>query len=159
MRNRTHLIRRIVLWTLALGWLVVLFVLSTQNGEESSELSLSLTHFLLRHLPFLSMTAEEFHPILRKITHFCIFAVEGFLFGLASSDSMSDRPAVALSLIFCAAMAALNEYSQTFAEGRSCELRDMMIDFSGAVLGISVSVLVRWICLRIRRRRQCMTKI
>ena len=40
-------------------------------------------------------------------------------------------------------MAALNEYSQTFAEGRSCEPRDMLIDFAGAVLGIAAAVLIR----------------
>lgn len=153
MRKTKRLVGSVVWWALALGWVAVLFFFSGQSAAESGSLSLKVTQFLLRIFPFVPLTVEQLHPVLRKMAHFGIFAVEGFLFGTASVSTFPEKPACVLSVLFCAAMAALNEYSETFAEGRSCEETDMLIDFSGAVLGILIAVLIHRCIRRARARR------
>lgn len=154
MRKTAHPLWRMLLWILALGWVGVLFFLSTQSAESSGSLSLRVTEFLLRVFPGIPLNAEALHPIIRKLAHFGVFAVEGFLFGLASMESFPGAFSDVLSVFFCAVMAALNEYSQMLAEGRSCEVRDMLIDFSGAVLGIVFAALVHSIFDAVRRHKK-----
>ena len=154
MRRSDHPIRIILLWAFALIWIAVLFFFSAQTAEESGSLSMWATEVLLRLCPWIPLDAATLHPIIRKLAHFCFFGVEGFLLGLASLNTFRAGLSVGMSVVACAAMAALNEYRQMFAKGRSCEVRDMLIDFSGAVLGIVFAALVFSICSRARRHER-----
>lgn len=151
MRRPKHPIRIILLWALALVWIAVLFFFSAQTAEESGSLSMWATEVLLRLCPWIPLDAAVLHPIIRKLAHFCFFGIEGFLLGLASLNTFRGRFSVGMPVVACAAMAALNEYRQMFAEGRSCEVRDMLIDFSGAVLGIVLAALIFAACTRAKR--------
>lgn len=135
--------RAIIFWLAAAMWAALMFFFSTQNAEDSDAISIGLSGFILKLLPFIADNPEILNGFLRKAAHFCIFAVEGFLIGIASTDTFAPKTGYAASALICAAMAAANEYSETFADGRSCEARDMLIDFGGAVLGILVAVAVR----------------
>ena len=53
----------------------------------------------------------------------------------------------------CLLYAASDEIHQLFVPGRSGEVRDVMIDFSGAVLGIALSMLVFLLICRIKKKR------
>lgn len=147
------------LWIAAAGWGGVLFFFSSQDAAESTRLSLLVTNFVLRVFPALPFRVNELNLILRDMAHFGSFAVEGFLLGAAMLTSF--RPwAVGglLAEICCAVMAVFNEYYQSFSEGRSCEVQDMLVDAGGGATGILFAVLVlalafgfaRW---RAQRRR------
>ena len=81
--------------------------------------------------------------------------MEGGLLAAALMVTLRRRPALgaALGCALCAGMAALNEYHQSFMEGRSCELRDVLIDSGGAVTGVLAAALILSICRRRARRR------
>lgn len=153
MRNKKNRLRALILWALTLGWIALLFTLSGQSADQSGALSGRLVRLVLRLFPDLPLTAAELSPILRKSAHFAIFGVQGFLLCLAITHSL-PRGGAALSALACGALAALNEYHQTFAEGRSCELRDVCIDFGGALLGIFAALLLRGLLRRVRKRRR-----
>lgn len=142
------------LWIAAIGWVAVLFYFSGQNGAESGALSLRVANFILRACPFIDMPLELFHPMLRKLAHFGIFAVEGFLLGLALMRSL-NRGALggALGVAICAAMAALNEYHQSFMAGRTSQASDALIDSAGALAGALFAWLI-FCALRRRARRR-----
>lgn len=140
-------------WIAAAVWCGVLFYFSGQNGAESSELSLRVTRFVLRALPFLPYTVEELNPILRDIAHFSIFAVEGFLLGSAMMTLLPERfMGGMLAVMSCAIVAVLNEYHQSFTEGRTCEVNDMLLDSGGALAGVLFSALLLSLLFRILRR-------
>lgn len=146
----------IIMWLLALGWAAVLFVFSGQNGVKSGELSQRFTHWLLRLFPSLPWSAWELEPILRKIAHFGIFAVEGFLLGVAMQLSLRARLwGALLSIAACAAVAGLNEFHQSFVAGRNAAFTDVLIDSAGATAGILFACLLMFIVRRaaVRRRR------
>ena len=142
-------------WIAAAVWCGVLFFFSGQTGAESSELSLRVTRFVLRVFPFLPYTVAELNPILRDIAHFGIFAVEGFFLG-AAMMTLLPRRAVGglLSVLICAVVAVLNEYHQSFTEGRACEVKDMLIDSGGALTGVLFAALILALAFRIARRRK-----
>jgi len=144
-----------LLWIAALSWAWVMFFFSGQNANESGRLSLWLTQHVMRIFPSLPFAEYEVHYFVRKAAHFSIFAVEGFLLGLAMMKTLPDkRMGGVLAAIACVVVAVLNEYHQTFAEGRSCELRDMLIDSAGALLGVFAGALLLQIIEGAFRRRR-----
>ena len=59
------------------------------------------------------------------------------------------RGAVWAALTAGCALAVANELHQTLSEGRSCQFTDMLIDASGAALGLTAAALiVGWIAKR-----------
>lgn len=130
----------------------MIFSLSSQNAGESSETSGNLiASFAEIFYPgFDELTEEEqaqvigsFQFIARKTAHFSIYGVLGFLSFLTFISYRRLRLILRLSLsaAVCLIYAVSDEIHQFFVPGRSCELRDVCIDFCGALLAITVSAL------------------
>ena len=130
----------------------MIFSLSSQNADESSETSGSLIASLAEifYPDFDGLTGEEqeqvigsFQFIARKTAHFSIYGVLGFLSFLTFVSYRRLRliSRLSLSAAVCLAYAISDEIHQLFVAGRSCELRDVCIDFCGALLAITVSAL------------------
>ena len=155
MQNKGRVLRMSIFWLLAIGWIAVLFFFSGQNAADSSALSGWFVDFVRSIFPFNRIPADQLIYVVRKLAHFCIFALEGFLLCLAMTQSFRDRSAGAvLSVIACTALAAANELHQMFSEGRSCEGRDVLIDIGGALLGIAAAMLLLRLIRRWRRARR-----
>ncbi len=159
MRSRRYPRLSIILWIAAAVWCAALFLLSGQDGAESGALSLRFTRLVLRLFPGLPYSEAALEPLLRKCAHFAIFALEGMLLGGALMTCMRRRALGGLfAMLACALIAALNELHQTFSAGRSCELRDALIDSLGGIAGVLLAAAVLWLGLgfarRIARRRQ-----
>ena len=141
-------------WIAAIAWGSVLFFFSGQNANESGRLSRWFTEMFVRVFPNIPLEFETLHLLIRKTAHFCIFALEGFLLGMALMLTLPKAwSGGVLAAVGCAGMAVLNELHQNLSEGRSCEVRDMIIDSSGSVTGVLVAALALWIVRRIIRRR------
>lgn len=135
--------RRIIFGVLALLWLGFIFFNSLQNAEISGGMSEGLLDAL--GLP------EVVEGPVRKITHFCFFAVLGILVsGVFCTDWRLPVVSVLLTVLLCA---CVDETLQLFSAGRSSELRDVWIDFGGATLGMMLSALF----CRLRSRKQKIT--
>ena len=155
MQNKGRVLRMSIFWLLAIGWIAVLFFFSGQTAVESSALSGWVVDFIRGVFPFNRIPADQLTHVVRKLAHFCIFAVEGFLLCLATAESFQDVSVGAvLSVIACTALAAANELHQMFFEGRSCEGRDMLIDAGGALLGVGAALLLHIIRRRKRARKK-----
>ena len=154
MQNRRNPMLCTFLWIAVVGWGIVLFYFSGQDGVVSGELSMRFTRFVLRVFPSLPYTARTLDPILRKCAHFFIFAVEGFLLASAMMATLRERiMGCVLTVLASAVVAVLNEFHQSFSVGRSCEVRDMLIDTGGAVTGVLFAALLFFLILRAARRR------
>lgn len=138
-------------------WVTVLFYFSGQDGGQSGALSGALVEMLLQRMPFLAVSAATFELVLRKLAHFGIFAVEGFLLRLGLGKT---RPArfgnILISFFVGSGLAVLNELHQLASEGRVCSVRDMAIDAAGALSGALVAAAIEniaWAWAHRRRRR------
>lgn len=152
--QRRYRMAAMIFWIAAIAWAGMLFFFSGQDGVTSGELSRAVAQLLMHIFPKITLDFETVHFLLRKISHFCIFALEGFLLGMAVMLSLRRvwRSAAAAALM-CAVMAMLNEYHQSFSVGRSCEVRDMLIDAAGSTAGVLFALLVLWILRRCFRSR------
>lgn len=75
--------------------------------------------------------------LVRKLAHFLLF----FLLEMLVYFSIRS---IKYSFIFVSLYAMLDEVHQYFVPGRSCELRDMIIDISGCVFAIILITLRRY---------------
>ncbi len=159
-----------VFFILTLLWMGLIYWFSSNDGAESSDMSGKLLRKLLSVVipDWSSKTRaeqrhviEKVHLLFRKFGHFSEYLVLGVflhitctLFRAKKLKQIKSRQAhPILGMIVPALLAFLyacsDEYHQLFVAGRSGEFRDVMIDFSGACLGILLSLPI---CLLIRRK-------
>jgi len=140
MRKRRY--TALLFGILAVAWVGVMFFFSGQSAANSSQLSLKVTRLIFEWFPDMGMGPADFEPILRKIAHFIVFAIEGFLLSFALIGFLGRGRGALVAVGLCALLAVADEYHQTFSIDRSCEFRDMLIDLGGAVTGIAAAVAV-----------------
>jgi hypothetical protein len=156
--------KKIILWIPVVLIMVLIFFFSSQNADESSQTSGGLAD-VLAHIvnPKFDLLVSEKQTtllsscqhIVRKCAHFSIYAALGFFCSLALSSykSITSIKRIPISLLICAAYALSDELHQRFVAGRSCELRDVIIDSCGALTGSAVFLGVFVIVSRFRKRR------
>lgn len=137
-----------VLWILIFVWMAVIFLFSSQSGEESSQLSEGfLRKFILCFLPDgISMdTVELLEYIVRKCAHMTEYAVLGILISLQIrmyGMFRSEAGKIMAAAGFVMAYAATDEFHQLFIGGRNGQFMDILIDTCGGIIGaVIVSLL------------------
>ncbi len=147
-------------WALVLAWVVVISLFSAQTGEESGRLSGGITQWFVEQITpnwhTLSEVAREellstWRFVIRKGAHMTEFAVLGMLLFNAWSGvhTRSLRRRATLAAAGCFLVAVLDETHQAFVPARGPSLRDVFIDFTGALLGI----LLLWLLIVILKKR------
>lgn len=83
--------------------------------------------------------------VVRKLAHFTIFFILGFLLTMLSQTDkrVSLRKCAARALLCGLFGAAFDEWHQCFVPGRSAEVRDVCIDFLGVLTGCTVFCAMR----------------
>ena len=118
---------------LATCFVGIIFYNSLLPLRQSSQLSgwvTALTQLLAQHLN-IRLTGDVEHHI-RKLAHFCEFALLGFLLCHSfSALGVSNRTATGYILFLALFAAVLDEYIQSFSPGRASRVKDVLLDFSG----------------------------
>ena len=142
--------------------MILIFSLSAHTAAESSEVSGSLIKTIAEMLSpgFDQMTTavqnavvEQWQFFVRKCAHFTIYALLGALCVLPVSAYFRGRSAALLSLGIAWLYAVTDEIHQYFVPGRSCEIRDILIDWAGTALGVGLVFLVCKITDRKKQKR------
>lgn len=139
---------------LAIIWMCIIFVFSSQPADESSEVSVGFSYRVVSsagtffHLPW---DEEEFRKIsiaiegyIRKAAHMSEYAILSVLLYLWLENrqlALFKRSVIAVFLAML--YAASDELHQLFVLGRAGSARDVMIDSMGAILGIFIFVGVK----------------
>ena len=141
--------------------MVLIFAFSAQTAANSSKTSGELIRQSLSILPigFDDMPAvrqkeivESLQFIVRKCAHFSVYALLGVLCIPPAHVLLRKWNYAAWAAWGTSALYAVtDEIHQYFVPGRSCELRDVLIDSSGAAVGI---LLLTIVAVRIRKSRQ-----
>ena len=115
-----------------LAVLTIIFVLSAQNGKESS----STSGWVVELLTAIFGTMPKENTI-RTLAHFCEFAGLGFIF-TNFIFSFKNKPKPLLSALSSSLYALTDEIHQYFVPGRACQFSDWFVDTCGVVLGVAV---------------------
>lgn len=149
-RSWTYILR----WIPVLLWMGLIFYLSAQPAGPSSELSSTVMDWMLQFVEGRLMVDESvFHVLIRKAAHMGAYFVLAVLtmIALRTPRIVSVWRQAGVSLIICVLYATSDEVHQLFVPGRSGEVRDVMIDTVGAVLGIGVYMICRVSFQRLQR--------
>ena len=162
MKNKT---KRIIFSILIILNCLTIFYFSHQIADNSSKQSGTIVEIISNIIPYIKNMPEEeqtilkeeiLTPIVRKSAHFSIYAMLGILttnFMLTIENKKMSKRAI-FALIFCMLYAITDEFHQKFIPGRSAELRDVLIDTSGALLGILLTIVITLITRKIKNRKE-----
>ncbi len=156
-----------IMWLLVIGWLAVIFSLSSESADVSS----------LRSQDLIERIAEIFHitvneELIRSCAHifeFLVLSVFSYIAMFATNHIKSGENVpvsgrldklkndnevyIAVSLWITALSAAADEYHQIFVDGRSSSLFDVLLDFSGAVVLMLIIRIVVSIYIYVKNRK------
>ncbi len=136
----------IVAWTFVVLWMILIFCLSSQNAEQSSGLSLSITEWISKWFGTLptgtgtnSTMLQILNRIVRKTAHgFAYFVLAIFVFRAFLLSSRRQMKAFFYALPFVFGYACTDELHQMFVPGRGARISDVLIDCTGGLLGIAI---------------------
>ncbi len=135
----------------------IIFAFSAQSGEESSAVSSGVSRFIAElimsgfdALSDIEREAkiQELIPIVRKVAHFSVFCALGFCSNLClhSKDHENGKKNRFVTNLwagaFCLFYAMTDEFHQLFVPDRNGNFIDVLIDFSGSLIGIAAAVLI-----------------
>ncbi len=152
-------ILRIILIILLLCTFFIIFGFSSQNGEQSSGISRKVTEIILKVSVNYNQLEEEekeivlhrTESIIRKIAHFSIYTVVGFLLmGLLSTYKLKEKWRIIITIVIGILYAISDEFHQSFSPGRSPKITDVYIDTLGIILGVLLVILIRMIYKKIK---------
>jgi len=156
-----------LLWVMVIICMAAVFIFSAQPAEQSAKLSGGLVDLMVKNLVgnFSSLSLSEqavittdWSFIVRKAAHATIYTLLGFVTMLAVYKTAKQKPLkislskgsqTLIALGICFSYALSDEIHQLFVPGRSCELRDVIIDLAGTGLGI----ILAWVWLTYKKRR------
>ena len=149
--------RKLLILLAVVFWMAIIFKLSAQPGEQSNILSAKVTTVIVR-------LAQQFRPdvnvvslnyFIRKCAHFLAYLVLGIIVLFAMRRiGLMGKQGIGFTLLLCISYAITDELHQAFVPGRTPKLLDVLIDSSGASLGIGIYLLYvenRWKELRQKR--------
>lgn len=135
--------RPVLYWILVIIWMIMIFYLSHQPAGQSNGLSTGITEKIIDMfkliIPNVSIDLASFNHIIRKNAHFFVYLVLGILVvnGLNTSGVSGFR-LVGLALFICVIYAMSDEIHQLYIQGRSGQVKDVIIDSTGALVGIEI---------------------
>lgn len=150
-----YLIASILTWILTVGWMLLIFYLSSENGSDSTMRSSEFVVYINQNFGI-----EITEMIVRKTTHIIEFTVLTLLTFLSirftnmisPHTAYSESPVkmiksdnelyIALTLWFTVLFSVLDEYHQLFVTGRSGSILDVCIDLIGIVVMLLIIRLV-----------------
>ena len=152
---------RVIFIILTISVMVLIFHLSAENSSESSDTSSNVIKLIFKiFVPNYSnfdaakqrkmIKGAQF--IVRKLAHFSIYGLLGFCTSLAFGKRKFFSRMTLEALLVGFVYAVSDEIHQSQVPGRSCELRDIMIDTSGTFMGILASFALMYIICCIRKR-------
>ncbi len=136
-----------VSWVLVIICMGIIFFLSAQNGEESSDLSGS---FVMAFLNGLGIVIDE--GLLRSIAHCLEFMGLSVLFFNAIYVTWFLKLTPIIAFFGTVLYAITDEIHQIFVPGRAFQISDILVDSTGALIGVIASFVILKVILYIMKR-------
>ena len=157
-------LQRIIWHVLILAWMVLIFLLSSQEAQTSSDLSgvvsRNIAQVFVRDFGEMQdaqqiQVIDNMQNIVRKGAHMFLYFVLGLLaMGTMNTYRIKTRLKVLVAFAIALLYAVSDEIHQLYVPGRACKVADVLIDATGAVLGILIFVGIGIFAARSADRKQ-----
>ncbi|MEG1345017.1 MAG: VanZ family protein [Romboutsia sp.] len=132
---------------LTILWMIFIFYMSNQPASISASQSGGFIGMLC-NIPVIGIVIKDLMKIgiaeflIRKSAHmFLYFVLAILIYNAINKDGRLK--AYLLSLLLTALYACTDEFHQLFITGRSGELRDILVDSTGALIGLLLIFVIR----------------
>ncbi len=153
MLSNKKQIRILVSWTAVLCLFILIFTLSSQPAAQSDGLSKKVTKMMIKTVERIAPSGvgdqsvddlvEKFNHIVRKNAHFFAYLVLGILMvNLLRRVGIKGFKVFVLALAICILYAISDEVHQLFVPGRGAQVKDVLIDSAGAMVGVGLYAVV-----------------
>ena len=116
-------------------------------SEQSSGRVLHLMQAVLRRLGHPALAERLTMHIVRKLAHFCEYALEGFLLMLCMRVySRHPLRHITVPMLGGVLTALTDETIQLFSDGRSGQVTDVWLDSAGVLAGILAALVLMALC-------------
>ena len=146
------IIIRCIILILIVIWMLTVFYLSNQNGDESGGLSEKIARILIHD----ENKAKKIEPYIRKLAHLSEYACGGILFlSLFLTYDFSEIKRIIFSTCLSIEYATLDEIHQLFIDGRAGQIIDVFIDTIGALIGIYFAmIIIKIVSRKLNKRKE-----
>lgn len=129
------MLKKIILWSLVLLWMLVIFHFSSETGTVSESRSIAITKAVVNtSAPSPTKTQDYW---IRKTAHVSEYTILALLVVSALQvGSARRRKYIALALLICLIYAGSDELHQYFVSGRDGRVIDVLIDGIGVTIGL-----------------------
>ena len=142
--------RKVIKLLLILLCMSTIFYFSSESGTKSSKKSnhtIDIIYKIITNKNIDNKTREKYETPLRKTAHFILYFILGLsIISFLNEYSIDMKKRIIIGIIVVLLYSISDEIHQLFVEGRSCEIRDVLID----TIGGSSSILLYE---RLRRRK------
>lgn len=156
------LISPLLLWLTTLLWMLAIFLLSSQDGEQTAKASGGMaqtTAELLYQQPT-EQQVDQVHIVLRKIAHIGLFFVLGLLSYAAASNTLGRLrpnkrwPSLVLAMALTSACGFFDEWHKQFIDGRHFDAGETLLNIACGILGVLLAFAAGlWMLRRKNRKR------
>ena len=139
---------RMLYWVVVLAFTGLIFYNSSLPAPVSDESSYFFVNLFAGINAFLDkpVPLPEMNHYVRKTAHFTEYFVQALLLCNAFQTDRTDRKNYHACILLLSLMTAVfDEYIQLFSPGRSGQVTDIILDFSGGFTGWLVFQLWKWI--------------
>ena len=128
--------KKMIAWGLLISWMIIIFLMSHQPGEISSNQS----ELVLKIFSFIGIELNDYFGelatfIVRKAAHFSEYMILFLLAYNVTRYYINTRKVRLFLIIFVFIYACTDEIHQYFIPGRNMAFKDVLIDTSGGVFG------------------------
>lgn len=152
-KSQTSLRFRVIVFILTAGMVTFAFIHSSMPADLSGEESESVMDFLQYIFNFFGFNAELTDHIVRKAAHFTEYTAIGMLLVCCAYSFSRTKPYRYYSQILFAglATAVCDETIQLNVPGRSGQITDVLLDFSGVITGAVIMLIFYSVYRKIRK--------
>lgn len=135
--------KRVLKWSLVIVWMVVIFLFSSQNGNQSNHNNRLLVDILKNlgiNLDSILGSIDDY--IIRKLAHMTEYFILFHLLYNALSEKYNFWKASSFSLLVVFLYASSDEYHQSFIPGRGPSFKDVLIDTGGGSIALIIRIII-----------------
>ena len=128
--------KKMIAWILLISWMIIIFLMSHQPGDISSNQS----ELVLKIFSFIGIELNDYFGelatfIVRKAAHFSEYMILFLLAYNVTRYYINTRKVRLFLIIFVFIYACTDEIHQYFIPGRNMAFKDILIDTSGGAFG------------------------
>ena len=135
--------KKVFKWLLVIGWMIIIFIFSSQNGEQSGHNNRFVVEILKGigiNLDSILGSMDDY--LIRKLAHMTEYFILFHLLYNALHEGYRFWKASLLSILILFIYAASDEYHQSFIPGRGPSFKDVLIDTGGGSIAFISKIIV-----------------